>query len=787
MILRRSPGFAVVAILTLALGIGANTAIFTVVNAVLLRPLPYPEPGRLVAVWDSYEPNFPKLGVSPAEYDELTRQTDLFDDAARYRYVAKELTLTGGAEPLRVQATCASSSLFRILGVHPILGRAFTSADDVLNAAPVALLSNRLWREYFNANPKLVGAPIQLDGQAFTVAGILPPDFRLPGWAELWLPQSLAGDEITNPVRHAFGVVARLKPNVSLRETRARLESIATRLQREHPKTSKGFMLTSAGLQEDLAGNLRPALLALLGAVTLVLLIACVNVANLLLSRAATRGREMAIRIALGAGRWRTVRDSLAESLQLALAGGAAGLLLAYLGINLLLRLAPPNMLDPAPIHIDAATFGFLLAVSAITGIGFGIVPALQAARQDPNEGLKTGGRTMTAGRGAGRGALVVAEVALALVLLLSAGLLIQSFARLLGVNPGFQPANVLTARVQLSPKSYGDNQKLEAFFERLRDRLISLPGVSAVATTNALPLENIRANTQRFAVPGSPLMRPDILPVAQRHLITPDYFRALGIRLLAGRTYTAADLRNDSIIINENMARTYWPGEDAVGKRFISGPWGPDPSWSTVIGVAADVKQFGLDSERTNDLYFLYYGPTYLVVRTASDPLALTAAIRREIRALDPGIPVSDFRTMDQVLDASNGSRRFTTLLLSTFAAVALALAMIGIYGIMAWSVSQRRQEIGVRMAVGAGALGIFRLILGRGLKLGAIGLAIGLAAALALSRVLASMLFEVSAHDPRILASASLLMIAVTLAACYIPARRAMQVDPITALRSE
>jgi putative ABC transport system permease protein len=787
-LLRRSPFFTLTVVLTLALGIGANTAILTIVNAVLLRPLPFHDPARLIAIWDTYQPNFPKLGVSPIEYDEWARQTDIFEEVGRYRYVAggQEANLTGGAQPLRVQASCVSSSLLRMLGVHPLLGRTFESADDGINAPRVALLSDRLWRDYFHADPKLVGAPIQLQGRAFIVAGVLPSDFKLPSWADLWLPEGQAGDEITNPLRHGFGVIARLKPGVSSQQARARLDSIGHRLAREHPKTSKGFGLAITGLQQDLAGNLRPALLLLLGAVTFVLLIACVNVANLLLSRAATRSREMAIRVALGAGRWRIVRESLGESIRLSLAGGAAGMLVAEAGLQALPRLAPAGSLDSASNHLDMTSLAFLAGVSVLTGIVFGIVPALGAARLDPCEGLKESGRSYSRGSSAGRNALVIVEFALALVLLMGAGLLIQSFARLMHVDPGFRAANLLTLRFKPSPNADPDSQKLETFYERLETRLQSLPGVKSVAATNALPLAAERSNAQRFAVPGSPLMRPDVFPVAQRHLITPDYFRTLGIAL-RGRTYNARDLDQPYIIVNETMARTFWPGEDAVGKRFVIGPWGPDPAWTTIIGVAADVKQLGLDSERTNDFYFLDYGPKYLILQTAADPLALAPEVRREIQALDPAAPVSDFRTMQQVLDASTGPRRFSTLLLSIFAAVAVALAVIGIYGIVSWSVAQRTQEIGIRMAVGADERGILKLILGRGLKLSAIGLGIGLAATLALTRLLSTQLFEISPHDPWVFTAVSALMLAVSTAACYLPARRATKVDPITTLRAE
>jgi putative ABC transport system permease protein len=782
--LRRTPIFTLTVVLTLALGIGANTAIFTVVNSVLLRPLPFHDPARLFAIWDTYQPNFPKLGVSPTEYDEWARQTDIFEQVGRYRYVVggQEANLTGGAEPRRVQASCASSSLFRMLGVHAILGRTFEPQDDGPNAPFIVLLSDRLWRDYFNANPKLIGAPIQLQGRAFTVAGVLPSNFNLPSFADLWLPEGMAGDEISNPLRHGFGVIARLKPDVSPRQAQARLDAIGQRLAREHPKTSKNFGLTIRGLQQDLAGNVRPALLVLLGAVTFVLMIACVNVANLLLSRAASRKREFAIRIALGAGRWRIVRDSLEESLRLSLAGGIAGLLVAYAGFEALLRLVPADLLNPTSIHMDITSLAFLLAVSLLTGIFFGIVPALGAARLDPNEGLKEGGRSISRSSGAGRNALVIVEFSLALMLLMGAGLLIRSFARLLHVDPGFRSANLLTLRFE--PSGFPDSQTLRTFYDRLETRLKSLPGVNAVAATRALPLAAERSEAQRFVVPGSPLMRPDVFPVAQLHSITPDYFRTLGIAL-RGRTYNARDLDQPYVIVNETMARTFWPREDAVGKRFIIGPWGPDPEWATIIGIAADVKQLGLDSERTNDFYFLSYGPRYLILQTAFDPLSLAPAVRREIQALDPSAPVSDFRTMEQVLASTTAPRRFSTVLLSIFASVALALAMIGIYGIMSWSVARRTQEIGIRMAVGADARGILKLILGRGLKLSAIGLALGLLATLALTRLLSTQLFEISPYDPWVFTAVSALMLAVTTTACYLPARRATKVDPITTLR--
>ena len=431
-------------------------------------------------------------------------------------------------------------------------------------------------------------------------------------------------------------------------------------------------------------------------------------------------------------------------------------------------------MIEPAAIHMDATTLAFLAAISILTGIFFGIAPALTAARLDPNDGLKECGRSVARGSSAGRNALVIAEFALALVLLMGAGLLIRSFAHLVQVNPGFHTANLLTLRFEPSPV------EPHSFYERLETRLRSLPGVETVAATNSLPLTAERANVTRFIVPGSPLMRPDVFPVAQQHLITPDYFRTLGIAL-HGRTYNARDLDQPFVIINDTMARTFWPGEDAIGKRFILGPSTVNPDWATVIGVAADVKQSGLDTERTNDFYFLDYGPRFLIVKAESDPLRLATVVRREIQALDPTAPVSEFRTMEQVLEASTGPRRFSALLLSIFAAVALALAVIGIYGVLSWSVAQRTHEIGIRMALGADAHAILKLILGRGLKLSAIGLAIGLAATLALTRLLSTQLFEISPYDPWVLTAVSALMLAVTTAACYIPAKRATKVGHV------
>ena len=793
--LRNGRALAAAIVLTLALGIGANTAIFTLVDSLLLQPLPFRDPGRLVAIWDNYH-GIPKLGVSPAEYDEWARQTDLFDGIGRYRHVGtgRDMNLSGGTEPLRVRTTWASASLFRVLGNAPAAGRFLRESDA---SARVALMSYRLWLEKFGGDPKAIGRPVRLttvagspaldSAQDFTLIGVLPPDFPLAPWADVWMPESQAADENTNPVRHAFGVVARLKPGVSERQAAARLASIGLRMQREHPATSGGFSFFVTSLQRDLEGNIRPALLMLFGAVTLVLLIACANVANLLLARSAARRHETAIRIALGASRGRIFRESLSESIAFALAGGAAGLLVAYAGVFFLPRLLPGDLLDPASLHMHWNTLGYSLLISFVTAALAGASPALEAARQDLNHCLRENAPAVPRRSRWDRSALVIGEFALAFLLCLGAGLFLRSFERLVHVDPGFRPDQVLTLRFTLPSHSYPDDARQHAFFERLQTQLKALPGVKSVAVANALPLGSTRGNTIRFAVPGSKAMRADVLPMAQNSLATPDFFATLGIPVIAGRTYKPGDQGQPYVIVNQSLARTFWPGESAVGKRLITGPWGPKPAWSTVIGVVGDVKQFGLDSEHTNDFYTLWYGGSYLAIRTSTDPLALGPAVRKTIHALDPAIPVFDLASMQQIVNASSHARRFTSILLSMFAAIALALAMLGIYSVISWSVEQRRREIGVRMALGAEPRGIVGLILARGLRLSLIGLLIGLVGLLAAMRLLGSLLFEISPHDPWAIFGAATLMLAVSAMACYLPARRASNVDPLETLRAE
>lgn len=768
--LARTPGFTLVAVLSLALGIGANTAIFSLVYSVILKPLPFRDPARLIAVWDTYQPLFPKLGISPPELESLRGKSDLLEDSAWYRYVPQDLNLAvPGSLAVELHATVVSPSLLPLLGVGPALGRAFSHDEPPQSV----LLSDAVWKTRFRGDAAVIGRPIRLGDQQYNVAGVMPAAFQFPKGTDIWLPPGpIMGDELTNPVRHSLGFVARLRPGVTAQQAHARLETVFRRLAADHPKTSKGFGLQIARLQDDLTAAARPALLMLLGAVALVLLIACGNVANLLLSRGSSRAREIAVRTALGASMGRLVRQLLTESIVLAAAGGAAGLALAAWSLAAL-----------SPVHapLDTPVLFFLTAISLVTGAVFGLAPALQALKIDPIAAIKSGParsrQSFTA-----RGALVSLEIAFTLIVVIGAGILARSFLTLMRVDPGFNPAGVLTLRISSPP-----SQPPAALFNRIADRLRPLPGVQAIAAANALPLIAERSRALRFHVPGSPLINPDALPVGQLRTVTPDYFRALGIPLRSGRWFTDRELDQPVAVISETMARRFWPGEDATGKRFITGPWSANPTWSTIIGVAADVKQFGLDSEPTMDIYFPAVALRYLVVRTSADPLALTSAVQRELAAVDSALAVSDLRSMDQVLRESAESRRWTMGLLSAFAGIALLLALVGIYGVMSWAVAQRTREIGIRMALGADRAQVLRMVIRQGAKLCGIGLVIGLAAAFALRRILDSLAFGISTADPWVYAGAALLMMLAALLACYLPAHRASRVAPLVALRWE
>ena len=754
----RSPGFTAVAVATLALGIGANTAIFSLFYAVVLKPLPYREPSRLIVAWDTYRPQFEHLGVSPAELDAWGSQADIFEQTAWYRYISKDLTLqASGAEAMEVHATFISPGLISTLGVAPSIG-----------STNGALIRDSLWRTRFAGDPSVIGRSVRLSDQPFTIAGVMPANFKFPDWADVWLPPGpLLGDEATNPVRHALGFVGRLKSGVSEAQAAARLEDLAKRLAAEHPKTSTGWGIRVAGLQSDLTAGVRPSLMLLVGAVALVLLIACANVANLLLARASGREREISIRAALGAGAWRIARQMLTESMVLAVAGGALGV---ALGAWTLAEFSPVRT------ALDLTALAIAAGVTVFVGIAFGLAPALHTLRANTNAAIKSG----SAGRVAG--ALVVAEFALALMLVSGAGILMKSFVRLMHVDPGFDPRGVVTLRVNVPPSRDGVE-----LFHRIEERVRGFAGVDFVAGANTVPLIASRANTSRFNVPGNSTINPDALPAAQLRAVSPDYFRAMGIPLRSGRPFTERDLNQPVAIINETMARRYWPGKDPVGEKYIAAVWAPSPQYSTIIGVVGDVKQFGLDSELSNDEYFPYIGPAYMVVHTRGDAASLGGAVRRAIHDVDSELPVEDVRTMEQIVTESARGRRWTLVLLGAFAALALGLALVGIYGVMAWSVARRTREIGIRVALGAEPGRVARLVLGEGVKLCTMGAAIGLIGAIGLRRLLASLVFDVSTADPWVYAAVIALMTTVAIMACYVPARRASRVDPLEALRTE
>lgn len=768
--LGRAPSFTAIVILTLALGIGANTAIFSVVHATLLKPLPFHDPARLVAVWDTYLPQYPQLGISPLELDGLQRESGLFVQTAWYRHVPKDLQMMPpGGEAAEIHAAFISEDLLPTLGAAPALGRGFT-ANEPVNSV---LLSHRLWQTRFNADPKVIGRGVRLNEQDYSVVGVMPATYQFPDWADLWLPKGpLLADELTNPVRHSLGFLGRLQPGITYAQVDQHFTTICRRLTSEHPTTSRGFGSLVIGLQDDLTAKQRPALLLLLGAVALVLLIACANVASLLLARAVRRTQEMSVRAALGAGAWRMIRQMLTESLVLAFAGGAAGLLLAAWAIALF---------APESTRLNAPVIAFSAGVTLFTGVIFGLAPALHAARTDLNTSIRPG--SSTAGRTATtHSALVVAEFALALVLVAGSGILMKSFLRLMNVDPGFRTQGLLTMRVSIPP-----SRKPAELYHRLQEKLQSEPGIQAVAAANTLPLVANRAYSLRFNVPANPLIHPDSLPAAELRIVSPGYFQTLGIPLKAGREFTERDVNGPVVIINETTAKRFWPGEDPVGRKFITGPWGPKPSYSTIIGVAGDVRQFGLDSEPTNDFYFPGFATNYLILRTAIHPEALATTVRQAIRSIDPAIPVSDVLSMPQIVQDTSATRRTTMALLTAFASLALLLALIGIYGVISWSVTQRTREIGIRMALGAGTHTVQRMILGRALVLSAAGLLLGLLAAIILRPVIRTFVFEVNPGDPLLYAAISAAMLLVALAACYLPARRASRVDPQIALRWE
>jgi putative ABC transport system permease protein len=797
--LRKNPGFTAAAVLSLALGIGANTAIFSVVDAALLRPLPYAEPDGLVLAWGaSRATGHDRNQVSFTDTVDWRAQNTVFEELSAYDSWTP--LLSGSGEPERVAAALVGEGFFGLMRARPLVGRLFTAEEQVDGHDRVVVLSYGMWQRRFGGDPGVVGASLSLNGSPHTVVGVLPADFHslpsnlLDAPADLYRPLGEVYDDAFRSNRH-MRAIARLAPGVTLERAQAEMDLITRRLEREHELTNVNYGVRLASLREDLVGNVRPALLALLGAVALVLLIACANVANLLLARMGARRRELAVRAALGATRARLVRQALTESLLLALAGGAVGLLLAAWCVGAIELLGSEILVLANDVRIDPRVLGFTLAVAAATGVAFGLAPALQGSAPDLTEALKDGARGATAGPGRGRlrSALVVAEVAMTLVLLVGAGLLVKTVGRLQGVDPGFDPQNAVSMNVWLPAATYPNGESRMAFFDRLLERVAALPGVEAAGVTNVLPSGS---NFDRFAVEAEGQPRPPGEGAeVDRYVVSQGYLRAMRIPVLRGRALTERDGPDAPpvVLVNETLARSLWPGEDAVGKRVRSPQTaaGEERPWLTVVGVVGDVRQYGLDRPATRQVYFPYAqsprSAMTLVVRAPAESSGLVAAVRREVLAVDPNQAVFDVATLEQVLADSIALRRLATILLGLFTAVALALAAVGVYGVVAYTAAQRTHEIGIRMALGARPEDVLRLVVGQGMRLAIAGIVVGLVAARVLSGLLESLLFEVRAADPAIYAAGAAIAAAVAAAACAAPAARAARVDPMVALRHE
>jgi putative ABC transport system permease protein len=790
--LLKKPGFTLIAVITLALGIGANAAIFSVVNAVLLRPLPFKEPDKLMLIRETKLPQFPEFSVSPGNFLDWRKQNTVFERLVAFSGVS--FNLVGADDPEQIRGMKVTDGFFAMLGAQPQVGRDFLPEEDQPGRDNVVILSHGLWQRRFGGDPKILNQTLTLSGQSYIVIGVMPATFRFGGSdLELWTPMAFTPQQAQNHGGHWLGAIGRLKPGATEDQARAEMIAIAGRLAAQYPDANTGWSVKLMPLLEYTVRSLKPALIVLLCAVAFVLLIACANVANLLLARAAGRQKEIAIRTAIGAGRARIVRQLLTESALLALLGGAAGLLLAKWGMDLLLKLAPQGLPRISNVSLDGRALAFTAVVTLLTGVIFGIVPALQSSRPNLNETMNDTGRGSTEGkrRQLVRGALVVLEVASALVLLVGAGLLIKSFWRLQQVDPGFNPNNALTMSVSLPRAKYPEDAQRVAFFRQLLEKVGALPGVQAAGATNPLPMAG--DTVYAFVVQGRAPLPPGAGQSTNFYAVSADYFKAMGIRLLRGRLLTERDAKDSPhvAVINETMAKKIFPDEDPIGKRITFDGGDNNSDWHEIVGIVGDVKQYGLDQATPLQTYESYTQQTSpsmtLIARTAGDPASLTAAIRNAVLQIDKEQPVANVRTLDQILSTSVAQQRFSTLLLGTFAAVAMLLAAVGIYGVLSYAVTQRTQEIGIRVALGAARSDVLRLVVGAGMRLTLIGVAAGLAAAFALTRLMSTMLFGVSAGDPMTFGLIALLLVTVALLACWIPARRATKVDPMVALRIE
>lgn len=795
--LRRTPGFTLIAVITLALGIGANTAIFTVINAVLLRPLPFNDPGRLVLLTERLS-RFPILSVSYLNYKDWRDQSQSFSGVGAVRNL--NMTLTGTAEPERLVAQMASANIFDLLGVSAARGHVFLPQDDKAGAAGVALISNGLWQRRFGGSDSVIGQSLTLDSKPYTVVGVLPagfqllqqtPDIMVP--LEPWAV-TLPDDRSWHP---GIQPIARLKPGVKLESAREEMNTIASRLEKQYPEFNTGTGANVNLMQEQIVQNVRPALLMILGAVGFVLLIACVNVANLMLARATARQREIAVRTAMGASRWRVIRLVLAESVLLSLVGAVAGLQLALAAVPPLMRLGAKSLPPTGEVHVDVTVLAFTTALAMVAGILFGLAPALHMAALDLRSALNQSDRgAVGLGVLRARGALVISEVAVAMLLLVGAGLLIRSFDRLSNSAPGFSVDHILIADVPVSPVTHPKAPERMLFFDRIVERAAALPGVRSAGAATFLPVSG-NGSVIHFNIDGRPPKSPHEYTMANYRAVSVGYRETLGIPLISGRWLSDSDQENTPpvVVINAAMAKTYFPNESALGKHLQLGAT-PDKTfpYMEVVGVVGDVKQ-SLASDAPTEMYVPYHQvipplPVFavsLVLRTSSDPRSLAASLAGAVHELDSNQPLVNIRTMEENVAASVSQPRFRTVLLAILAGLALLIAAVGIYGVMSFAVGQRTREIGTRMALGSTPAQVFRLVIGDGLRLTLIGIVIGLIAGAGVARYLRSLLFEVGATDPVSLVAVTVLLVVVAIIACYIPARRATKVDPTVALRYE
>jgi putative ABC transport system permease protein len=792
--LAKSPGFTAAALLTLTLGIGATAAIFSVVDAVLLRALPFRDPSRLVAVYEDVSHwGFPRNTPAPGNYADFKAQTQVFEDVAASAFQVYNLS-GKGEDPEKLEGQSATHNLFSLLGVAPELGRVFTADEDRPGFQHVVLLSHDLWTRRFGADRKAIGREILLNNEKYSVIGVLPAGFHFEAKNEdIWTPMAFPAEQLLNRGTHYLNVVARLQPGVSVEKANASLQVLLKTRAQQYPEDLRVMdRFFAEPLQVSYTYEVRSGLKVLIAAVGFILLIACANIANLLLSRAAGRQRELAVRTALGANRARLVRQLLTESTLMALGGGALGILLADWCFVFLKNLIPEDLSRMIALTLDFRVLAFAVAVSLASSVLFGLAPALQISGIDLNEVLKQGGRGNTGPRRSlFRSALVIGEVALSLVLLVGSGLMIESFANLRGLNPGFRADHVLTMRLEVPDTKYGNFARRTQFFQNVLERVRTIPGVQVAGFTSALPL-TFKGGTSRFT-PEHVVLPQGLSNDANNRVVSPGYFEAMRIPLRRGRFFDEHDgaLAAPVVLINETMARKFWRNQDALGRRMQLHADGP---WFQIVGIVADVRQMGLNEPPRQEMYFSYwqaeknwFTPRDLAIRTAGDPTALVKSVKRTIASIDRDQPISDIKTMDQWLDEEVASRHVQTTLLGGFAALALILACIGIYGVLAYVVTQRTQEIGVRVALGADSGSIFRAVAKQGMSLAAAGIAIGVAASLALSRGLESMLFDVKPTDPLTYLGAALVFAFVSLLACYIPARRAAKVDPLVALRYE